>query len=151
MAKLNEYRQFFLLDATSVVELNDDAEVLWIKESKPMAAPLRGGKRTVSNWCKHEVEAVDDLGVEAREAYRELLAAECGTIVPEAEYEMKNKLWGGFYNHRLQKYASHWVYHAHGSIMHGERVVIAKDVETLTKHGKGIGALYYALVASQSV
>lgn len=151
MAKLNEYRQFFLLDATSVVELNDEAEILWIKVSKPMAAPLRGGKRTVSNWCKRDVEAVDDLDTVPREMYRELLTAECGTMVPEAEYEMHNKLWGGYYNHRLQKYASHWVYHAQGSIMHGERVVIAKDVETLTKHGKGIGALYYALVASQSV
>jgi hypothetical protein len=151
MAKINQYQQFFLLDNTYVVELNDDAEILWVKETKVLDVPLKGGKRTVSNWRKHDVEEVALLSEGVRETYRILLSAECDTIVPEAEYEVKYKLWGGYYNHRLQKYASHWVYHAQGSISHGERVVIARDGETLINHSKGIGQLYHGLIASQAV
>jgi hypothetical protein len=150
MARLNNYHQYFLLDERHVVELNDNEDILWVKETKVLDVPLKGGKRTTSNWCKHAIDDAYDLPDSVSEIYSELVQAECECAMPVAEYEVKCKQWGGFYSHRLQKYSNHFVYHAHGSDNRAERVVIAKDADTLINHSKGIGGLYYGLIASQA-
>lgn len=141
-ARLN-YFQYMLLDDTHVVELNDNLDQLWAKESRVIPAATKTGTRTLSHWRKH---TMDDLDGEARNAFNVLITAECSDAVPLVEYEFQHE----DVCHRLTKYSAHLVYHVTVPKLQLERVVVAKDVDALINHSYGIGGLYYRLVTDLS-
>jgi hypothetical protein len=141
--KALKYHQYMLLNDTNVVELNDNLDQLWVKESREIPAATKTGTRNMSHWRKR---TLDDLGGEASLAYDHLLAAECSDVAPIVEYEFRHE----DVCHRLTKYSAHLVYHVTAPKLKLERVVVAKDAETLINHSYGIGALYYRLVTDLS-
>ncbi|ARV77332.1 hypothetical protein FDI21_gp163 [Pseudomonas phage Noxifer] len=142
--KALKYHQYLLLDETSAVELNDSIDQLWQKESKEVSTTTtKSGLRTQSHWRKRSIE---DMTEEALRVYSELLAAEVSDPAPVVEYEFRHE----DVLHRLTKYSAHMVYHVTAPKLQLERVVVAKDAETMVNHSYGIGALYYRLVTDLS-
>jgi hypothetical protein len=138
-----KYHEYMLLNDTNVVELNDNLDQLWVKESRVIPAATKTGTRNMSHWRKHDL---DDLVGEARLAYDFMLAAECSDAAPLVEYEFQHE----DVCHRLTKYSAHLVYHVTAPKLQLERVVVAKDADALINHSYGIGGLYYRLVTDLS-
>jgi len=147
MSRLNQYHQFFLLDASNMVELSDVQDTHWIKEARVVNAALPKGTRTLGIWRQ---ASLDQLEGALKQQYDMLLEAECASMVPEQEYALAGLLWGGFTEHRLQRYADRWVYHAWGGVCGDERVVVSANIDLMIHHGKGIGRLYNELVKHQA-
>ena len=139
-----KFHEYVLLDGNNAVELSDHVDQLWVKESKVISAATKTGTRTMSHWRKRDIE--QDLTGDTRLVYDALIQAECGSTAPEAEYEFTHE----DVVHRLQKYSTHLVYHVKVPKLQLERVVIARDVDTMVNHSYGIGGLYYRLVTDLS-
>lgn len=128
----------YILSTTLVVEVTDDStEVLRkIQTISPNHGGLPGN-HVVSHWRKF---AEDSLSEEEEAAFQYLLEQECEITLPEREYTHQVD----DIQHSLKQHEGHWVYHTQLPNRALERVVIARDLETLKGNRYGAGILLKA-------
>lgn len=128
----------YLLNDTTIVEVTDD--IVEVVKKTQTQSPNHGGRpgvHTVSHWRRFDIDTLTD---DESEIYNFLLEEECGDDIPVKEFVHTVD----DFQHRLYQYKNHWVYHAIIPARGVERVVVARNIDTLKNNRYGLKVLLKA-------
>lgn len=128
----------YILSATLVVEVTDHGtDVLRKTQTISPNHGGRPGNHTVSHWRKFNEST---LTPEEESLFDYLLEQECSIGLPHREYTHQVD----DISHSLKHHEGHWVYHTQLPNRGLERVVIARDLDTLKGNRYGAAILLKA-------